>query len=204
MTSETIANETSSSFVLSFSPIGKTWNYGWLYRAFSCYIIAAMLEGKNNTFSLLWEIRSIFMQNCFIVSALQHGCRENPLYILPFVNWSTSFGTDYWWQLFNNIYFTVSYFICIQSEGAFLLVYIHVVLLLSWLSADAGLITSVCLCSDLASVNNMFLFVNRPLTPGKCQVSYRKWTVHINKFLKIQRRGSWTLMQLCCALCKDC
>ena len=47
-------------------------------RAFSCYVIAAMLEGKNNTFSLLWEIRSIFMQNCFIVSVLQHGCRENP------------------------------------------------------------------------------------------------------------------------------
>ena len=38
-----------------------------------------MLEGKNNTFSLFWEIRSIFMQNCFIVSALQHGRRENPL-----------------------------------------------------------------------------------------------------------------------------
>ena len=51
------------------------------YRALSCYVIAAMLEGKNNTFSLLWEIRSIFMQNCFIVSALQHGCRENPLYM---------------------------------------------------------------------------------------------------------------------------
>ena len=32
------------------------------------------------------KIRSIFMQNCFIVSALQHGGRENPLYmgdILP-------------------------------------------------------------------------------------------------------------------------
>ena len=39
-------------------------------RAFSCYIIAAMLEGKSNT--------SISMQNCFIVSALQHVCRENP------------------------------------------------------------------------------------------------------------------------------
>ena len=26
-----------------------------------------ILGGKNNTFSLLWEIRSIFMQNCFIV-----------------------------------------------------------------------------------------------------------------------------------------
>ena len=51
-----------------------------IYRAFSCDVIAAMLEGKNNTFSLLWEIRSIFMQNCFIVSALQHGRRENPLY----------------------------------------------------------------------------------------------------------------------------
>ena len=49
------------------------------YRAFSCYVTAAMLEGKNNTFSLPWEISSIFMQNCFIVSALQHGRRENPL-----------------------------------------------------------------------------------------------------------------------------
>ena len=39
-----------------------------------------MLEGKNNTFSLPWEIRSIFMQNCFIVSAFQHGHRENTLY----------------------------------------------------------------------------------------------------------------------------
>ena len=29
-------------------------------------------------FSLLWEIISIFMQNCFIVSALQHGRCENP------------------------------------------------------------------------------------------------------------------------------
>ena len=28
-------------------------------------------------FRLLWQARSIFMQNCFIVSALQHGCREN-------------------------------------------------------------------------------------------------------------------------------
>ena len=36
-------------------------------------------RGQNNTFSLPWEIRSIFMQNCFIVSALQHGRRENPL-----------------------------------------------------------------------------------------------------------------------------
>ena len=39
-----------------------------------------MLEGKNNKFSLLRKIRSIFMQNCFIVSALQHGRRENPLF----------------------------------------------------------------------------------------------------------------------------
>ena len=30
-----------------------------------CDVISAMLEGKNNTFSLPWEIRSIFMQNCF-------------------------------------------------------------------------------------------------------------------------------------------
>ena len=44
------------------------------YRAFSCDVIPALLEGKNNTFSLLWEIRSIFMQNSFIVSALQHDC----------------------------------------------------------------------------------------------------------------------------------
>ena len=52
------------------------------FRAFLCYVIAAMLEGKSNIFSLLWEIRSIFMQNCFIVSALQRGCRENPLLYL--------------------------------------------------------------------------------------------------------------------------
>ena len=51
-----------------------------LNRAFSCDVIANRLEGKNNTFSLLWEVRSIFMQNCFIVSALQHGRREKPLY----------------------------------------------------------------------------------------------------------------------------
>ena len=50
-------------------------------EAFACDVIAVMLEGKNNTFSLPWEIRSIFMQNCFIVLALQHGCRENPLYV---------------------------------------------------------------------------------------------------------------------------
>ena len=31
-------------------------------RVFLCY---CMLEGKNNTFSLLWEIRPIFMQTCF-------------------------------------------------------------------------------------------------------------------------------------------
>ena len=48
-----------------------------LNRAFSCDVIANRLEGKNNTFSLPWEVRSIFMQNCFIVSALQHGRREN-------------------------------------------------------------------------------------------------------------------------------
>ena len=37
-------------------------------KAFSCDVIVAMLEGKNNTFGLPWEIRSIFIQNCFIVS----------------------------------------------------------------------------------------------------------------------------------------
>ena len=56
------------------------------YRAFSCDVIAAMLDGKNNAFSLLWEIRSIFMQNCFIVSAL----RENPLYT-PLVSISCTY-----------------------------------------------------------------------------------------------------------------
>ena len=54
--------------------------YGTLYRELSCDVIGARLEGKNNTFSLPWEMRSIFMQNCFTVSALQHGRRENPLY----------------------------------------------------------------------------------------------------------------------------
>ena len=48
-------------------------------RAFWRDVIAAMLEGINNTFSLPSEIRYIFMQNCFIVSALQHGRHENPL-----------------------------------------------------------------------------------------------------------------------------
>ena len=41
------------------------------YTTFSCYVFAAMLEGKNNTFSLPWN----FTQN----SALQHGFHENPL-----------------------------------------------------------------------------------------------------------------------------
>ena len=35
--------------------------------------------GGQKQYICVWEIRSIFMQNCFIVSALQHGCRENPL-----------------------------------------------------------------------------------------------------------------------------
>ena len=46
---------------------GPSLSKAWLKSIF-CYVIAAMLEGKNNTFFLLWEIRSIFMQNCFIVS----------------------------------------------------------------------------------------------------------------------------------------
>ena len=36
-----------------------------MYRAFSCYVIAAMSEGKNNTFSLLWEIRLYFHAKLF-------------------------------------------------------------------------------------------------------------------------------------------
>ena len=55
-----------------------------LHLAFSCDVIAAMLEGKNNTLSLPWEKRSIFVQNCFIASALQHGRRESPLYLAPY------------------------------------------------------------------------------------------------------------------------
>ena len=68
----------------------------WRYRAFSCDVIAAMLEAKNNTFSLLWEIRSIFMQNCFIVSALQHGRCENLLQrvflriVITFLTWTNT------------------------------------------------------------------------------------------------------------------
>ena len=49
------------------------------YEAYH-YSTAHTLKGGNNTFSLLWEIRSIFMQNCFVVSALQHGRCENPLH----------------------------------------------------------------------------------------------------------------------------
>ena len=30
----------------------QQYRTGWHYRAFSCDVIAAMLEGKNNTFSL--------------------------------------------------------------------------------------------------------------------------------------------------------
>ena len=55
-------------------------NFIFPNRVFSCDVIAAMLEGKNNTISLPWEIRSIFMQNRFIVSTLQRGRREKPLY----------------------------------------------------------------------------------------------------------------------------
>ena len=40
---------------------------GFCIGAFSCDVIAAMLEGKN----------IIFMKNCFIVSTIQHGRREN-------------------------------------------------------------------------------------------------------------------------------
>ena len=59
-----------------------------------------MLEGKNNTFSLPWGIRSIFMQNCFIVSA-QHGCHENPLHCLKlktvvFVSGSSLVASSSW------------------------------------------------------------------------------------------------------------
>ena len=63
-----------------------------IYRAFSSDVVAAMLEGKNNTFSLLWEIWSIFMQNCFIVSDLQHGHRENPLLAGVTFNWTIRHG----------------------------------------------------------------------------------------------------------------
>ena len=71
-----------------------------VYRAFSCEVNAAMLEGKNNTFSLPWGIRSIFIQNCFIVSA-QHGCRENPLHCLKlktvvFVSGSSLVASSSW------------------------------------------------------------------------------------------------------------
>ena len=62
----------------------QTWNqheYVCLYRAFSCDVIAAILKGKNNTFSLPWEIRSTFMPNCFIFLALRHGRCENPVLI---------------------------------------------------------------------------------------------------------------------------
>ena len=76
--------ETSNLSIFTFTIVSDLkfcvrFSSSCVERAFSCDVIAAMLEGKNNTFSLLWEIRSIFMQNCFIVSALQHGCRENSL-----------------------------------------------------------------------------------------------------------------------------
>ena len=40
--------------------------------------MATMLDGRNNTIPLLWETKSVFMQNCLIVSAIQHGCHANP------------------------------------------------------------------------------------------------------------------------------
>ena len=47
---------------------------------FSCDVIAAMLEGNTRHFSLPWEIRSISMQNYFIVSVLQHMAAVKTLY----------------------------------------------------------------------------------------------------------------------------
>ena len=41
-----------------------------VYRAFSCDVIATMLEGKNNTFSLPWEKKP----SCKIVSLFQPSC----------------------------------------------------------------------------------------------------------------------------------
>ena len=78
-----------------------------LYRAFSYDVIAAMLDGKNNTSSLSWEI--IFMQNCLIVSAtaLQHGRHENPLYVWCHI----------WTITICQIYMTVSRDIIIMYKG---------------------------------------------------------------------------------------
>ena len=65
-----------------------------------------MLEGKKqNTFSVLWEIRSIFMQNYFgkTISALQHGRREN--YTMPgaFVSGNRTFRRSKRWRFRENI-----------------------------------------------------------------------------------------------------
>ena len=38
--------------------------------------MAAMLDGRNNTVSVLCEMKSIFMQIFFIVPTIQHGCRS--------------------------------------------------------------------------------------------------------------------------------
>ena len=48
-----------------------------VYKAFSCDVIASMFEGKNNTFSLPWEIKSFFHAKLFHCFSLQHGRREN-------------------------------------------------------------------------------------------------------------------------------
>ena len=42
----------------------------------------AIFEVKNNEMFLLWEIRSVVMEIVLIVVSLQHGCRENPLYVI--------------------------------------------------------------------------------------------------------------------------
>ena len=53
---------------------------------------------KQYIFSPL-EIRSIFMQNSFIVSALQHGCRENPLYsTIAFIVTSSKWDWPWIWK----------------------------------------------------------------------------------------------------------
>ena len=53
-----------------------------------------MLEGKNNAFSLPWEIRSIFMPKYFIVSALQHGRRADQADEERGEGWSKTANSD--------------------------------------------------------------------------------------------------------------
>ena len=40
--------------------------------------IAAMLDGRNDIISLIWKMKSIFKQKCFVVPTIQHMAPRKP------------------------------------------------------------------------------------------------------------------------------